>query len=92
MIHTDKNEFFVCGSAFTLQFRTNPSLTTYKVPQQDYQFEHALDYVRVEEGHFDADGNWIVDRIRNGDQTDFAIFVYPDHGAVRVVLEDMLEE
>lgn len=92
VIHTDKNEFFVCGSAFTLQFRTNPSLTTYKVPQQDYQFEHALDYVRVEEGHFDADGNWIVDRIRNGDQTDFAIFVYPDHGAVRVVLEDMLEE
>ncbi|MBR4865576.1 MAG: DUF5597 domain-containing protein, partial [Clostridia bacterium] len=91
VIQTDKNEFFVCGSAFTLQFRTNPHLTRYKVPQQDYQFEHALDYLHVEEGHFDAEGNWVVDRIRNGDQTDFAVFVYPDNGAVRVVLEDMLD-
>lgn len=28
---------------------------------------------RVEEGHFDAKGNWVFDRVQNGDQTDFGL-------------------
>lgn len=89
VIQAGKNEFYLCGSAFAMQFRWNPPLTTYKVPQQEYQFEHALDYLHVEEGYFDEDGNWHCTYVRNGDDTDFAVYVYPDNGAVRVVLEEM---
>ncbi|MDC8829211.1 DUF5597 domain-containing protein [Alteromonas gilva] len=28
---------------------------------------------RVEEGHFDADGNWVFERVWNGDQTDWGL-------------------
>jgi beta-galactosidase GanA len=30
-------------------------------------------YARVEEGHFDADGKWIMERNWNGDQTDYGL-------------------
>ncbi|HEX8785055.1 MAG TPA: DUF5597 domain-containing protein [Telluria sp.] len=30
-------------------------------------------YARVEEGHFAADGRWIMERNWNGDQTDYGL-------------------
>lgn len=87
VIQTAKNEFYICGVAFSLAFRSNPPLSEWKAPQQDYQLEHFLDYLHVEEGRFDARGSWICERIRNGDETDFGVYVFPDNGAVRVVLE-----
>jgi len=30
-------------------------------------------YDRVEEGHYDAQGHWVFDRVLNGDQTDYGI-------------------
>jgi len=32
-----------------------------------------LQLVRVEEGHYDADGKWVFDRMWNGDQTDYGL-------------------
>jgi beta-galactosidase GanA len=32
-----------------------------------------LQLVRVEEGHYDADGKWVFDRLWNGDQTDYGL-------------------
>jgi beta-galactosidase GanA len=32
-----------------------------------------LQIVRVEEGHYDADGKWVFDRMWNGDQTDYGL-------------------
>jgi len=29
--------------------------------------------VRIEEGHYDADGKWVFDRLWNGDQTDYGL-------------------
>jgi len=29
--------------------------------------------LRVEEGHFDAQGNWVFERVWNGDQTDYGL-------------------
>ena len=81
VIQTAENEFYICGVAFWLAFRSNPPLSEWKAPQQDYQLEHFLDYLRVEEGRFDAEGSWICERIRNGDETDFGVYVFPDNGA-----------
>ena len=30
-------------------------------------------YARVEEGHFDAEGQWVFERVWNGDQTDYGL-------------------
>jgi hypothetical protein len=87
IIQTAANEFFVCGIGFTLTLRKNPPFTVGMVPQQEAQQENFLEYLKVEEGKFDTAGNWQVTRIRNGDQSDIGIFVYPDVGAVRVVME-----
>ena len=32
-----------------------------------------VSYARVEEGHFDADGRWVMERNWNGDQTDYGL-------------------
>jgi len=32
-----------------------------------------LQLVRVEEGHYEADGKWVFDRMWNGDQTDYGL-------------------
>lgn len=87
IIQTSDKEFFICGVGFTLTLRKNPPLTEIKVPQEDYQQEWYLDYLRVEEGSFDSDGNWKPIRIRNGDQTDYAVYVFPQDGVIRVLME-----
>lgn len=87
IIQLSEREFVLCGAGFSAAFRTNPPLTEPKVPLQEDQLEHFMNYITVEEGYFDSDCNWHCRRIRNGDQTDFGVFVYPDNGAVRVVLD-----
>ncbi|MDD6032701.1 MAG: DUF5597 domain-containing protein [Oscillospiraceae bacterium] len=87
VIQTGEREFVLCGAGFSMAFRDNPPLTCPKVPQQDDQREYFMDYLTVEEGYFDEDCVWHCVRIRNGDETDFGVFVYPDNGAVRVVLD-----
>lgn len=87
VIQTGEKEFIICGTGFSMAFRDDPPLTCPRVPQQDDQREYFMNYLTVEEGYFDADCVWHPTRIRNGDQTDFGVFVFPDHGAVRVVLD-----
>ncbi|MBR6790414.1 MAG: DUF5597 domain-containing protein [Oscillospiraceae bacterium] len=87
VIQTGEKEFIVCGAGFSMAFRDNPPLTVSRVDQMDDQREYFMNYLTVEEGYFDADCVWHPTRIRNGDETDFGVFVFPDHGAVRVVLD-----
>jgi hypothetical protein len=39
----------------------------------------------VDEGHFDQNGEYVVDRRRNGGQVGFGIWVEHDSGVVRVI-------
>lgn len=87
IIQTNPNTFFICGTGFTLKLRKNPPLLVQLVAQQDYQEEHFMNYISVEEGHFDNDCIFHSARIRNGDQTDFGVFVYADNGAVKIVVD-----
>lgn len=87
VIQTGEKEFIICGAGFSMAFRDNPDLTCARVDQQDDQREYFMNYITVEEGYVDEDCVWHPTRIRNGDQTDFGVFVFPDNGAVRVVLD-----
>jgi len=53
------NEFVVIGQNIRLSFEHNAGKPSM--------------YARVEEGHFDADGKWVMERNWNGDQTDWGI-------------------
>jgi len=53
------NEFVVIGQNIRLNFEHNAGKPSM--------------YARVEEGHFDADGKWVMERNWNGDQTDWGI-------------------
>lgn len=87
VFQTRENEFYACGVQTTLLFRKNPGLLETVVPQENWQQENFINYLSVEEGFFDEDCNWHITRIRNGDQTDFGIYLFPDNGAVRIVLD-----
>lgn len=87
IFQTGANEFVACGVGVSLAFRKCPPLCEARVPQMDWQQEHYMDYLAVEDGRFDADGKWRCDYIRNGDDTDFGVYLFPSNGATRIVLE-----
>lgn len=87
IFQTGPNEFCACGVATSLAFRKCPPLSVMKVPQEDNQQDYYMDYLCVEDGRFDAEGNWRGSYLRNGDDTDFGVYLFPDNGATRIVLE-----
>jgi len=81
VIQPSKDEFYVLGSAFTLFLREKPTEIEYAEEKRN----NIMRVISIEEGHFDVDGNWFVDRTRNGDEGE-GIWVFPDCGVVRVVM------
>lgn len=84
VIQTQEKEFFVLGGGFSLFLRKKCRAEDFSEQKR----ESTVSYLRVEEGYFDQDHNWVCTRIRNGDASDYGIWVYTDIGAVRVVMDD----
>jgi len=84
------NEFYVVGAGYRLLLR--PKLPPERMLDASLAREHLLSrlshYVSVDEGHFDQDGTFVVDRRRNGDEIDRGVWVEPDCGVVRVVMTE----
>jgi len=90
IIQAGDREFFLVGADFRVGFKKKdaPERMLASASGSDYLLVRLTNYRRVEEGHFDQGGNWIVDRVRNGDESDYGIWLRPDVGLVRVVLGD----
>jgi hypothetical protein len=86
VVQAGRHEFYLVGAAFRLTLR--PQLPPEKT--LDATLGHLLTrqahLVRVDEGHFGPDGQYVVDRRRNGDEIDFGVWVEPDCGVVRVIV------
>jgi hypothetical protein len=88
VIQADDREFYLVGDGFRLflrprlmpQWQRDGSLTNRLL------MSHNVQYLSVDEGHFDANGQFVVDRRRNGDEVDHGVWVAPDCGVVRVLL------
>jgi hypothetical protein len=52
----------------------------------DFNLVREVGYVSVEEGRFDADGIFVVNKRRNGDEVDFGVWADADVGVVRAKL------
>ena len=79
-------EFFLTGAGYHLLLKKKISDRLEFTRAHDHWEPAMLNYVRVEEGHFNARGTWQVDRLRNGDEITGGAWVAPDCGVIRVEL------
>ncbi len=83
-IEAGEDEFFLAGTGVAVDIIRRPD------PADPNRFAHLnsrqstqLNFLSVEEGHFDEDGRWVVDYIRNGDESNFMLYVHAGQ-AVRI--------
>ncbi len=88
VIQAGEREFYLVGAGFRLLLlRKGSPQALLSLPQaSDALAPRLIDYVEVVEGHFDAAGTWVVDRRRNGDESDFGLWVHPGVGVVHAVV------
>ena len=88
VIQVGEHEFYVVGAGFRLSLR--PRVAPRSAFDMPLSREHLRDrlahFVRVDEGHFGAGGEFVVDRRRNGDETDSGVWAEADVGVVHVLL------
>jgi len=85
LIEAGEDEFFLAGAGVGLEFTRRPD------PQDPNPYAMLLsrqatqlNFLTVEEGHFEGD-TWVVDFIRNGDESNYQLFVHGGQ-AVRIRL------
>lgn len=88
LFQVSEREFYVVGEALRVYFarQRHPEGKTQQQMMTGKLLHRAIPYLRVEEGRFDADGRFVVGRLRNGDERDFGVWATEDVGVVHVVL------
>jgi len=85
-VQTGADEFCFVGADYRVMLR--PRLLQNKMLDASYVNAYMLTRlahsVSVDEGHFNEKNEFVIDRRRNGDETDYAIWIEPDVGVVRV--------
>jgi hypothetical protein len=78
IVQTDEREFFLAGAGVMVDFIRRPE------PDDEKGFVRLtsraatqLNFLTVEEGHFDDDGKWVCDYFRNGDESNYGCYVHP---------------
>ena len=59
------------------------------VPVNMFLFQHQahnMELLKIEEGHFESDGTYVVDRLRSGDEGRHGIWAQYDCGVIHFVL------
>ena len=83
----NESELYLAGTGFRLMLKQKQADERRLFAQANDAFEGPLTrYLRVEEGHFTADGRWVVDRLRNGDEITGGLWVTTDCGVVHAVM------
>ena len=90
VIQASRNEFYLVGANCRLFLRPklSPDRTLDVSFVSTYLLSRLGQYLNVDEGHFDQKGKFVVDRQRNGDETDYGLWVEPDIGVLRVIMYD----
>ena len=76
LIQTGEDEFFLAGAGLSVDFYKRPDPQDPNPWQQlSTRQNDQLNFLSVEEGHFEGD-KWVVDYIRNGDESNFGLYVH----------------
>jgi hypothetical protein len=88
IVQTGPDEFHVAGDAFRVWFvpASRVQGEPFPLASSDFNLVREVGYVSVEEGRFDADGIFVVNKRRNGDEVDFGVWADADVGVVRAKL------
>ena len=80
-------EIYFAGAGFRLQLKERQKDERRLFAQASEQFDGPLThYLRVEEGHFTESEEWVVDRLRNGDEITNGLWTTTDVGVIHAVL------
>ena len=86
VIQANRQEFYLVGVNYRLFLR--PKLERDDKPHTpSYDDAHGRQ-LKVDEGHFDDNGEFIADRRRNGDNVSNGLWVEADIGVLRVITCD----
>jgi hypothetical protein len=91
IIQASKDEFYLVGANYRLFLRPKMSMEEMKPRLAIMDAAPKLPgwhLVSVDEGNFDEKGNFVINRSRNGDEVDPAVWVEPDCGVIRVITCD----
>jgi hypothetical protein len=89
VIQTSKNEFYLVGAKYRLFLR--PKIAPDKIFNSSIvaRWQSSLTHqLSVDEGHFDQNDEFVVDRRRNGDAITGGAWVEPYSGVVRLIMCD----
>jgi Domain of unknown function (DUF5597)/Beta-galactosidase len=81
-----ENEFYLVGAGYSLMLKEKTGEVEEFSKPHDRFDGHMTHYLSVEEGHFAADGSWVVDHRRNGDEVGNGLWVTLNTGVVHAVL------
>jgi hypothetical protein len=90
IIQAAKNEFYLVGANYRLFLRPNPGYMKTQSPRavvDPMPKQHGY-FMSVDEGHFDKNGVFTVDVVRNGDEISRGLWVEPNIGVLRVITCD----
>jgi hypothetical protein len=89
VIQTGKTEFYLAGNNCRLHINAKQPYDVVQAPKVTARWKYGIGVgytLSIEEGHFDANGKFVADRRRNGDETYHGAWVEPNIGVVRVVM------
>jgi hypothetical protein len=86
IISAPARTFYLVGGGYSLYLRPKRSEEA-AFSKAHENFDGPLtQYLRVEEGHYNEFGDFVPDRVRNGDEITGGLWVSPDVGVVRAIL------
>ena len=91
VIQASRNEFYIAGNNCRLHINAKPPFDRVEPTKVTarWPYGNGVGYtISIEEGHFDADGVFVADRRRNGDETYHGAWVEPNIGVVRIIMCD----
>jgi hypothetical protein len=91
IIQANKKEFYLVGDNYQLFLRPKPSLDKIQAPLLTSSWiDMSLgNFISVDEGHFDDNGEFVVECRRNGDQITWCgLWIEPNCGVVRAITCD----
>ncbi|GHV91836.1 beta-galactosidase [Spirochaetia bacterium] len=87
LFQTGAREFYCIGDSFFFDLRKKPILNETEFGNYCANPRNET-FLKIEEGHFDGNGDWQTDRVRTGDDLDFGIWMYAGNRVVHIVLCD----
>lgn len=89
IVYIGNGEFYLAGEGFRLNLIRQDTIEGMSsgVRASSFQNGRHQRYLDLEEGHFDEEGRFIVNKIRTGDECDTGLWVHSDIGVLHARLE-----